>query len=178
MSRVHEGPDEGRVVGAELETPIGTVVVIATDAGLRAVSLPAPDGAAVPPPHGFDIDPDHPVLASALTQISEYFDGARRDFDVPLDLVGTQFQRACWSALASVGYATTITYGEQAIRVGRPTAVRAVGGANRVNPVPIVLPCHRVVGSNGSLTGFAGGLEMKRWLLGHERDVADTVATR
>ena len=108
-------------------------------------------------------------MAAASKQLQEYFAGDRRDFTIPLDLEGTDFQRAAWLALADVPYGETASYGEQAERIGRPRASRAVGAANGKNPVPIVLPCHRIVGADGSLTGFAGGLEMKERLLAHER---------
>ena len=109
------------------------------------------------------------MLDGAAAQLTEYFAGNRTAFDLPLDLVGTQFQTEAWHALAGVPYGTTVSYGEQARRLGRPAAVRAVGAANGRNPVPIVLPCHRIIGADGSLTGFGGGLDTKRWLLDHEQ---------
>ena len=111
---------------------------------------------------------DHPVLARAAAQLAEYFRGDRTSFDVPLDLRGTEFQVAAWRALDDIPYGTTRSYGEQAALIGRPTAVRAIGQANGRNPVPIVLPCHRVIGANGSLVGFGGGLDTKTLLLQHE----------
>ena len=108
------------------------------------------------------------LLDEAAWQLGEYFAGARMAFDLPLDLQGTPFQRQAWLALAESPYGETVSYAEQAVRLGRPSAVRAVGAANGRNPVPIVLPCHRVVGSDGSLTGFGGGLDVKRALLDHE----------
>ena len=112
---------------------------------------------------------DHPVLAAATAQLAEYFAGRRQEFDIPLDLTGTEFQRAAWSALASVPFGETRSYRQQAEAIGRPKAVRAVGAANGKNPVPIVLPCHRIVGSDGSLTGYGGGLPIKEFLLNHEQ---------
>jgi methylated-DNA-[protein]-cysteine S-methyltransferase len=109
-----------------------------------------------------------PVLDEAARELDAYFAGELRAFKVALDLVGTEFQLAAWYVLAEIPYGATTTYGEQARRIGRPTAARAVGAANGRNPVPIVLPCHRVVGANGSLVGFGGGLELKSWLLRHE----------
>jgi methylated-DNA-[protein]-cysteine S-methyltransferase len=108
------------------------------------------------------------LLDEAARQLDEYFAGTRFAFDLPLDPVGTEFQLAVWRSLADIGYGETSTYGEQAARIGRPTAVRAVGSANGRNPLSIVLPCHRVVGRDGRLTGFAGGLEAKEFLLDHE----------
>ena len=111
------------------------------------------------------------ILAAASDQLAEYFDGDRTEFDVPLDPVGTEFQQAAWTALRTIPYGETISYGEQAARVGDRRKARAVGAANGRNPISIIVPCHRVVGSNGSLTGFAGGLDNKAWLLDHERSV-------
>jgi methylated-DNA-[protein]-cysteine S-methyltransferase len=111
------------------------------------------------------------VLEEAARQLREYFAGTRTAFTVPIDLVGTPFQRQAWFGLADIPYGETVSYAEQARRLGRPRAVRAVGAANGRNPVPIVLPCHRVVGSDGSLTGFGGGLHVKQALLDHEAGV-------
>ena len=112
-----------------------------------------------------------------MTQLREYFAGTRTGFDLPLDLQGTEFQVAAWKALAKVRFGQTATYAHQAASIGRPTATRAVGAANGRNPVAIVLPCHRIVGSDGSLTGFAGGLGVKQWLLDHERSVIEAGRT-
>lgn len=109
-----------------------------------------------------------PLLRAAREELLSYFSGERRDFDLPLAPAGTDFQRAVWEALKAIPYSETRTYGEIAAAVGRPKAVRAVGQANHVNPLPIFLPCHRVVGKNGALTGYAGGLDLKRALLALE----------
>ena len=109
-------------------------------------------------------------IATAEVQLGEYFTRQRTVFAVELDLLGTPFQIEVWNSLARIPYGETTSYGQQAKWVGRPAAVRAVGGANGRNPVAIVLPCHRVVGVNGSLTGFGGGLERKIWLLKHEKN--------
>lgn len=111
---------------------------------------------------------DHPVLARAVRQLGEYFASGRRVFDVPLDPVGTPFQLRAWAQLRKIPYGTTLTYGEQAAAMGRPRAARAVGAANGRNPISIFVPCHRVIGADGSLTGFGGGLETKRFLLALE----------
>lgn len=147
----------------EHPSPLGRLTIVASDAGLRAVLWPDDDRIefAVEP----DTRPDHPVLVAATEQLDEYFAGARTRFDLPLDLCGTAFQVEAWRSLTSVPYGETSTYGEQAARLGRPNASRAVGAANGRNPVSIVLPCHRIVGTDGSLTGFAGGLDAKRYLL-------------
>jgi methylated-DNA-[protein]-cysteine S-methyltransferase len=140
------------------------VTLLGGDAGLRAVLWrgdPRFEAAAG----------SHPVLDEAAAQLGEYFAGERRSFDVPLDLVGTPFQLDAWRALAEIPYGTTVAYGEQARPLGCPGSARAVGAANGRNPLSIVLPCHRLVGANGALTGYAGGLEVKRALLEHEARV-------
>jgi methylated-DNA-[protein]-cysteine S-methyltransferase len=154
-----------RVRLAELETPVGTLTLAAGDLGLRAVAF-CPEDVRAGAVHG-----PHPVLGSAAEQLREYFAGERTVFELPLDLVGTPFQRQAWIALASIPYGTTVSYGEQARRLGRLRAARAVGAANGQNPVPIVLPCHRLVGATGALTGYGGGLDVKRALLEHEARV-------
>ncbi len=155
---------------ATYASPVGRLTLIASDAGLCAVLWdgddPARTGFAAAPP-GEHADTS-PVLAETGHQLDAYFAGTRTSFDLPLDLQGTPFQLAAWHALAEIPYGETRTYAEQAARLGRPNAFRAVGAANGRNPLSIVLPCHRVVGSDGSLTGFAGGLETKRWLLQHD----------
>ncbi len=105
------------------------------------------------------------VLKRTCTQLEEYFRGERRDFDLPLRPAGTEFQRAVWNALGDIPYGRTEGYGELARRIGRPKAVRAVGAANGRNPVSIIVPCHRVIGADGRLTGYGGGLDAKRFLL-------------
>ena len=155
-------------------TPIGELTLIASHRGLRAILWPKE----TPQRTGIQARvrrmPDHPVLRQTADQLDEYFFGRRTHFDVPLDLEGTRFQLAAWRALADIPFGATATYGEQARALGVPTAARAIGAANRVNPVCIVLPCHRVIGANGALTGFAGGLAVKQWLLDHEARVVNT----
>src|SRR5450432_3910453 len=111
---------------------------------------------------------DAAPLAAAAGQLAEYFAGQRTGFDLPVELAGTGFQRRVWAALREIPYGETVSYGELARRIGQPSASRAVGLANGQNPISIVVPCHRVIGANGSLTGYGGGLERKRWLLAHE----------
>jgi len=159
-----------------LDTPIGPMTVVASDGGLRAVLWPD-DSGRVRLPDDIVEDASHPVVVTASTQLREYFDGERTAFDVPIDLVGTDFQQTVWRSLAAIPYGETATYGEQARRIGRPTAARAVGSANARNPLSIVLPCHRVVGADGSMTGFAGGLDTKRFLLDLEARVVARAAT-
>jgi methylated-DNA-[protein]-cysteine S-methyltransferase len=140
-------------------TPIGTFALIGSSRGLRELSWSCDD---------LELDGSCDVLDEAARQLSDYFDGTRKSFSVPLDLVGTPFQMKAWYALADIPYGTTVSYADQARRIGHPTAIRAVGAANGRNPVAIFLPCHRIIGSDGSLTGFGGGLERKRYLLEHE----------
>ena len=114
---------------------------------------------------------DPAPFAEVITQLEEYFAGTRKDFDVPLAPRGTHFQREVWMALRDIPYGETWTYTTQAVAIGRPSAARAVGAANGRNPIGIVVPCHRVIGADGSLTGYGGGIDRKRWLLAHEKEV-------
>jgi O-6-methylguanine DNA methyltransferase len=107
-------------------------------------------------------------LRAAAEQLDQYFAGARRRFDLPLDLPGTPFQQRVWQALSEIPFGETLSYGQLAARIGKPGAARAVGLANNRNPISIIVPCHRVIGADGSLTGYGGGLDRKRWLLAHE----------
>jgi methylated-DNA-[protein]-cysteine S-methyltransferase len=168
-----------------MDSPMGLLTLIATATGLRAVLWPSDDPARVPPGEVAKTTEatDHPVLVAAVDQLSEYFAGDRQSFDLLLDPIGTDFQQSAWMALRAIPYGTTVSYGEQAAAMGDKRKARAVGAANGRNPISIIVPCHRVVGSNGSLTGFAGGLESKQWLLDHESKTAqpseiETVSTR
>jgi methylated-DNA-[protein]-cysteine S-methyltransferase len=153
------------------EAPFGVLTVVVSDLGIRYVMF---NNDAHPKPlerlHISDTE-IHDSVNDAITQLQEYCDGSRRDFDLPLDLQGTEFQVAAWRALADIPYGHTASYGQQAASIGRPKAVRAIGGANGRNPVAIVLPCHRIVGADGSLTGFGGGIAVKKWLLDHEQSM-------
>lgn len=120
----------------------------------------------------------HPVLLETQAQVTAYFAGDRRTFDIPLQPVGTAFQRAVWSALTEIPYGETRSYGELAAHIYRPQAQRAVGAANGKNPISIIVPCHRVIGANGHLTGFAGGLGAKAFLLNHETSKTAPAPTR
>src|SRR6476659_2771903 len=143
-----------------VDSPIGPLGLVASESGLQALLF---DGRRI------RAEGKSPVLAEAARQLEAYFDGDLVTFDLPLELQGTEFQRGCWLALASIPYGQTVSYGEQARRLGLGSdAARAVGAANGQNPLPIVLPCHRVIGADGSLTGFGGGLHVKRFLLEHE----------
>jgi len=143
-----------------VDSPIGPLGLVASEFGLQEVWFDArrlrPAGSS-------------PILAEAARQLEAYFAGDLVRFELPLELHGTEFQRRCWLALGTIPYGQTVSYGEQARRLGfGPDAARAVGAANGRNPLPIVLPCHRVIGADGALTGFGGGLHVKRFLLEHE----------
>jgi methylated-DNA-[protein]-cysteine S-methyltransferase len=159
------------LVSTTMDSPVGPLTIVASDAGVRAVLWPTDNPKRVPLGDVERRD-DHPVLSSAVEQLGEYFDGHRQDFDLPLDPTGTEFQQSAWTALRTIPFGTTVSYGEQAEQMGDKRKARAVGAANGRNPISIIVPCHRVVGSNGSLTGFAGGIDTKDWLLTHERRIA------
>jgi methylated-DNA-[protein]-cysteine S-methyltransferase len=169
------------VISTVVESPVGPLRLLADAHGLRAIEFdPQVNNrkvrrAAIPADTlpADDAGEARAVLALAARQLDEYFAGTRQVFDLPLCPRGTDFQTGAWLALAHIPYGETRSYGEQARMIGHPDAVRAVGAANGSNPLPIVLPCHRVIGANGSLTGFGGGLPMKRFLLDLERRVAD-----
>ena len=148
-----------------LATPIGDLTVVRDDAGITGVYFPhhwtRPDRTAFGPrvESGFE---------DVAGQLADYFAGERREFDLPLDPSGSPFQRRVWLALREIPYGQTVSYGEIARGLGAPGAARAVGLANGQNPISIIVPCHRVIGADGSLTGYGGGLPAKRWLLTHE----------
>ena len=149
-------------------SPIGRLKLVASDRGLTAIVWETDD------PRRVRLGPmtedaDNPVLRETERQLDAYFAGKRTSFDVPLDFHGTAFQRKVWAALLAIPFGATRTYGEIAREIGHPTASRAVGAANGRNPIAIIAPCHRVVGSTGKLTGFAGGLAAKQHLLDLER---------
>ncbi len=180
-----------------IASPVGDLVLTATETGLTGVYFPtsrhhpavsAPSSVS---PHPLSSSPDGPhpltpspprsargrlfgrggtkeVLDKTEKQLKEYFAGSRTTFDLPLEPSGTDFQLSVWELLRKIPYGVTTSYGELARRLGEPKASRAVGAANGANPIPIIVPCHRVVGSKGELTGFGGGIERKRWLLEHE----------
>jgi len=145
-----------------LDTPIGELLLAGEEGALSMIGFPK--GSMRREPEADWIFSEKP-LAEACDQLGEYFAGSRRDFDLPLKLNGTEFQVSVLEALQDIPYGQTTSYGEIAKRIGRPKAVRAVGAANGRNPIPIVVPCHRVIGSTGDLTGFGGGLDTKEALL-------------
>ena len=166
------------LVQTRFESPLGSLIAAATDKGLAGLwfdgqrHLPSElTGAAVWP-----TDDDHPVLKHAAQQLEEYFNGMRNTFDLPLDLShGTAFQQSVWQALLAIAPGSTASYGEISARIGNPAAVRAVGAAVGRNPVSIIVPCHRVMGADGSLTGYAGGLDRKTALLTLEGVLEETI---
>ncbi len=154
-------------VSMRLDSPVGRLTLVASDVGLAAV-LWENDR-----PHRVRLNVDaenetHPVLVEAARQLREYFSGQRKRFSVALDPTGTPFQRRVWNALLAIPFGETRSYAQIAEQIGSPTAVRAVGAANGRNPISIITPCHRVIGSTGKLTGFAGGLDVKARLLALE----------
>lgn len=154
--------DDATLAHCRVDSPIGSLVLSAAPDALVAITLP---GTHAPGP---DTAADSAVLRAASAQLAEYFAGTRRAFDLPLRLRGTTFQRAVWAQLCAIPFGTTVTYSELAAAVGRPAAVRAVGQANGANPIPIVVPCHRVIAAGRRVGGYAGGPATKHALLGLE----------
>lgn len=150
-----------------MKSPVGELTLVASDKGLVAVLWENDDPKRVRLGALKEVK-RHPVLVETSKQLGEYFAGKRKKFSVKLDFRGTEFQRKVWAALVSIPFGETRSYAQIAEQVGSPKAVRAVGAANGRNPISIIAPCHRVIGSNGKLTGFAGGLEVKAFLLGME----------
>ena len=163
-----------------MATPVGDLVVVASEQSLRGVlwgddekewQRAAIDRQVVT----FERSK---VVEETISQLSEYFDGVRQGFDLPLEPIGTAFQGIVWKSLTQVEYGSTVSYSEQSNTIGRPSAVRAVASANGRNPISIVIPCHRVIAASGGLGGFAGGLDAKRWLLSHEESVKHRLSQR
>lgn len=150
-----------------LDTPIGTLLLECNDKALTHITLPG-SGTNVAADGKADASDSPEILKHAAAQLKEYFAGKRTEFEIEIELAGTEFQRDVWLSLAEIPYGKTISYAELATMVGRPSAFRAVGQANGANPIPIVLPCHRVIASGGGIGGYGGGLPMKRQLLGLE----------
>lgn len=150
---------------AKLDTPIGMLTVVGTASALTGVYME--DHKRQPDLNTQD-GRDMPVIAEALAQLRQYFAGERVDFDLPLAAKGTDFQKSVWAELCQIPLGETRAYGDIARRLGNDKAMRAVGAANGRNPISVIVPCHRVVGANGKLVGYAGGLTRKKWLLAHE----------
>ncbi|MBP2170398.1 methylated-DNA-[protein]-cysteine S-methyltransferase [Erwinia toletana] len=155
-------------------SPVGVLTLIASDKGLAAILWENDNPRRVRLPLLTE-DNQHPILLETERQLQRYFAGTLQRFDLPLDFVGTEFQKKVWTALVAIPFGETRSYGEIARQIGHPAAVRAVGAANGKNPISIVAPCHRVIGANGKLTGFAGGLATKAFLLDIEAGKAQQV---
>ncbi len=162
-----ELPDDDMLATATLDTPIGELRLAATEAGLAAVLFPNQEDVSFPKRDGSADARAH--LDRAVNALTRYFEGRQRDFsELTLAAEGTAFQKSVWAALARIPYGETRSYAQIAREIGNPKGMRAVGLANGRNPIPIIVPCHRVIGANGSLTGFGGGLPTKKWLLEFE----------
>ncbi len=152
-------------------SPVGELILTASETALKAVFFPVRRNRSAPEAGWVEDDgrgPAGALLAPVRRQLTEYFEGTRTTFDLPLDGTGSTFERRVWDLLRTIPYGATTSYGALARRLGDPRATRAVGAANGKNPIPIIVPCHRVLGARGELTGFGGGLDRKRWLLEHE----------
>jgi methylated-DNA-[protein]-cysteine S-methyltransferase len=154
-----------KIYFTEFASPVGTLQLRGTETALTGVFMKAHRHE---PARPRDAVRDEAPLRAARQQMEEYFAGERREFSLALDAAGTEFQQRVWQALRAIPYSETVSYGDIARRIGNPRAVRAVGLANGRNPISIIVPCHRVIGANGSLTGYGGGLERKRFLLAFE----------
>ncbi len=185
------GPGGQATATRTISTPVGPVLLVAGPAGLRGVTLPGPvapvrpDAAEGPPGRqhatASGSRPDDPQralvhLERAVVELGEYFAGQRRAFTLALDPRGTAFQRRAWEVLATIPFGETLSYGAQASALGGARLARAAGAANGRNPLPIVVPCHRVIAADGTIGGYAGGVRVKEWLLAHERHVARSQA--
>lgn len=148
-----------------IDSPVGSLLIAGDDDALHYLNLPHSPNAIRPQSDWHQTDAP---FSEVRRQLAAYFDGELRQFDLPLFLTGTDFQKSVWHYLSTIPFGETQTYGQLAAALERPKASRAVGGANGANPLPIILPCHRVIGANGSLTGFGGGLPTKKYLLRHE----------
>jgi methylated-DNA-[protein]-cysteine S-methyltransferase len=166
---MEEDEMESEIVYTYMKSPNGSILLARSEAGLTRINFQ--EGTHKVQPGASWRREDGPLL-EAIDQLRAYFDGSRRAFDLPLAPEGTSFQQEVWRALQDIPCGETTTYGEIARRIGRPTASRAAGAANGQNPLPIVIPCHRVIGAKGQLTGYAGGLKIKKALLEHERRIS------
>lgn len=153
------------ILTSTVESPIGPLTLIARDGVLTQLSMHEARHSTAPPD---DAIIDDAWFKDVASQLDAYFAGELMTFDLEMNMIGTSFQRGVWAQLSAIPYGETTSYGELAGRVGNPNASRAVGLANGRNPIAIIVPCHRVIGADGSLTGYGGGLERKTWLLDHE----------
>lgn len=174
LSNPHPNPlpkGEGKT---HFKSPIGILEITASKKGIISITMKKSVGARFPR-QGWETQPlqkgeyiDSPLLKKCCEQLDDYFSGKRKTFDVPLDLHGTDFQKCVWRELQKIPFGKTVSYGNIAKKIKNPQAFRAVGNANNKNPIGIIVPCHRVIGANGKLVGYAGGLNKKKWLLKHE----------
>ncbi len=155
------------IIYSTLQSPIGEVLVTADERGIRSIYSPSHESLIAPLDDGRR---DDAALRDATDQLRAYFAGELQEFTLTLNPQGTPFYKTVWKRLEAIPFGTTITYGELAKSIGKPTASRAVGMANAHNPISFVVPCHRVIGQNGSLVGYGGGLKLKRWLIDFERE--------
>jgi len=146
-----------------VQSPIGTLTIISNGDFITSILFSEDDSAVFP-------ESQDRIILECIAQLNEYFQGGRKTFDLPLNPNGTEFQKRVWGKVIAIPFGETASYGSMANSLGDPKLTRAVGLANGANPIPIIIPCHRVIGSNGSLTGYAGGLDRKRWLLNHEQN--------
>lgn len=175
---IHEQPKAKLVERTFRSAALGLIEVVATDVAVVAIYFAEHRNAGALETRRLGPSARHDVLGRAVRELEEYLAGTRESFALPLAPRGTAFQRAVWEALTAIPFGETRSYAEIAVAIGRPRAVRAVGGANARNPLSVVVPCHRVVGSRGDLTGYAGGIERKRWLLAHESTACRTLPSR
>jgi len=162
----------GNTVRKEIEVPVGRMILLASDVGLQALLWEKHQALIGADLNRIEETIEHDVIGVAEVQVKEYFEGERTTFDVPLDLQGTSFQMRVWEQLQMIPYGETRSYGDLARALGDPHMAQAVGAANGNNPISIIVPCHRVVGTSGALTGYAGGIEVKARLLDLERKVS------
>ena len=158
-----------------LPSPVGELIAVANQNALCGLLWPESEDRRFADARRISNAETHVVFDLLECQLNEYFEGVRQSFDIPLEPKGTEFQQEAWQALTEIPFGETRTYAQQAMVIGRPDAVRAVGGANSRNPISIVIPCHRVIGASGKLTGFAGGLKTKKFLLDHEASVSNRI---
>jgi methylated-DNA-[protein]-cysteine S-methyltransferase len=168
----HHGPMASPTTYRHVDSPLGRIRLVGRDEVLTGLFL-ADHGRCPPPEAGWA--PDEHALEAARGQLEEYFAGDRTEFSVALELEGSPFQVEVWTALRAIPFGATVSYGDIARAVGRPAAVRAVGAANGRNPISIIVPCHRVIGADGTLTGYGWGVDRKAWLLAHERAPGTTL---
>lgn len=152
-----------------MPSPVGNLKLVCSDEALVAVLWENEKVGRVKLPK-MESDPNHSILIEAETQLEEYFAGDRKEFSIPLNPIGTEFQKKVWNELQQIDYGATLSYMELATRIGSPQSARAIGAANGKNPISIIVPCHRVIGANGELTGFAGGIHYKERLLNLEKN--------